>query len=108
MSDPNGEPDGKAVAADVPSGQADGASDHAASSDAALFHDDLQASQTLAEILAAGGGDGSAMDDLHAALASIPEDTYLSLDDAAHHLTTSVDLFDVPVVHSGDASDHSS
>lgn len=103
MSNPDGEPGGK-TAGHAP----ETVSDHAANSDAVFFAEDIEAGQILAEILGAGGETAGAMDDLHAVLASIPEDTYLSLDDAAHHLTTSVDLFDVPAPPESDVSDHGS
>ncbi len=103
MSNPDGEPGGKTA-----DHVTETVSDHIANSDAVFFAEDIQAGQILAEILGAGSEAAGAMDDLHAALASIPEDTYLSLDDAAHHLTTSIDLFDVPAAHESDTSDHGS
>jgi hypothetical protein len=107
MSNPDGEPNPKA--ADTVSEEPAASSlTHADNSDVLQFHDDIQAGQILAEMLGGGPAEAfAALDDVHAVLAAVPDETFESLDDAVHHLTSSVDLFDVPIFHDNDGSGQS-
>ena len=71
------------------------------------FHLDLEAGPILADILTAGPAAEGSLDDLHAALASLPSEGFADIDAALQHLTQAVDLFDVPTDLGPDASDAS-
>lgn len=77
------QPDAPAVDADV-------------TATAEAFQHDLEAGPILADLLSADPGAESGLEDLHAALASLPNEGLGHVDIAFEHLTHSVDLFDVP------------
>ncbi|MCC7251272.1 hypothetical protein [Hyphomicrobium sp.] len=91
---------------DTPAGPSAAALDVAADD---AFHLELAAGPILADILSSEGAAEGHLEDLHAALASLPNDALDHFDAALEHLTHAVDLFDVPASHvTADASDDAS
>lgn len=58
---------------------------------------DLEAGAILGDVVNSGDVEGD-LSDLHAALASLSDDTFAYLDVALDHLTDSLDLFDIPAL----------
>lgn len=65
---------------------------------------DMHAEPILGDTIADGDAGGD-LADLHAALASLSNDSFAYLDIALDHLTSSSDLFDVPAMDAGHMPD---
>lgn len=74
---------------------------------AETFRLDLEAGPVLADILSSDPAAGTGLDDLHAALASLPNEGFADFDIALQHLTHAVDLFDLPADPGADLADGS-
>ncbi|WP_072390788.1 hypothetical protein [Hyphomicrobium sp. CS1GBMeth3] len=94
MDNPDGTAEKSSATNVAPSDAPAASADVTATAEA--FHLDLEAGPILADILSAGPAAESGFEDLHAALASLPNEGLGHADIALEHLTHAVDLFDVP------------